>query len=167
MQLKALGWEKYTVEDVRIRVNIYEIQPNMHWTTLVGCGLFHSGIEILGVEVAYGSHEQSGTGVYLDRPQKILPPARLYKTLSIGTYARSRVQLLKILEDISGRWLGLDYDILKNNCNHFTQALLFEITRIPNQLPGYLNRAAKIGKRVQPILAYTPFRGLLPPGPED
>jgi len=41
--------------------------------------------------------------------------------------------------------LADNYDILLNNCNHFTEAFLREITGGQYGLPGFLNRAAYIG----------------------
>ena len=44
---------------------------------------------------------------------------------------------------ISEQFLGTSYNLLTNNCNHFTSALCERLTSKP--APGWLNRAASIG----------------------
>ena len=37
-------------------VNVYELQPKYKWTKFVGIGLFHSAVEVFGLDVAFGGH---------------------------------------------------------------------------------------------------------------
>ena len=43
------------------------------------------------------------------------------------------------------RYKANQYDILMNNCNHFTEDFLRQITDGMFGIPNYLNRAASIG----------------------
>lgn len=35
-------------------LNIYDLAPQNNWTYWCGVGIFHSGVEVYGVEYAYG-----------------------------------------------------------------------------------------------------------------
>jgi hypothetical protein len=49
----------------------------------------------------------------------------------------------RIIKEVSDEYLGERYNLLTNNCNHFTSALCERLTG--KAAPGWLNRAASIG----------------------
>ena len=60
----------------RVRISVYLLVGNGGSDALlsaIGAGLYHSGVEIEGVEYAYGGGGGSGTGVWAQRP-RIVPP---------------------------------------------------------------------------------------------
>ena len=61
-----------------VYLNIYDLSDQNNWTYWCGVGIFHSGLEVYGVEYAYG-----GADGLLDR-QGILPSRTVKQTC---TYA--------------------------------------------------------------------------------
>ena len=60
----------------RVRISVYLLVGNGGSDALlsaIGAGLYHSGVEIEGVEYAYGGGGGSGTGVWAQKP-RIVPP---------------------------------------------------------------------------------------------
>ena len=47
------------------------------------------------------------------------------------------------MKEVSDSFLGTNYNLLTNNCNHFTNALCEKLTSKP--APAWLNRAASVG----------------------
>ena len=48
-----------------------------------------------------------------------------------------------MIKEVSDQFLGTNYNLLTNNCNHFTSALCEKLTSKP--APAWLNRAASVG----------------------
>lgn len=123
-------------------------------------GIYHSGIEIEGTEFAYGGNTTiRGTGVYENYPKE--HSAFEYKqTLFMGElkaseFFKNRPQqhqtinfkrdILPILETLSDKYRAYRYDMLTNNCNHFTDEFVRILTDNRSSLPGWVNRAAWLG----------------------
>jgi hypothetical protein len=112
------------------------------WT--LGGSLLHSGVVIRGREYAYGGHNRRNTtGVYFTKPQFEPPGGTFRSTLLQGFTFRSPQEIDAIVKQVSDEFLGTNYNLLTNNCNHFTSALCERLTGKP--APGWLNRAASIG----------------------
>ncbi|KAA6418649.1 MAG: hypothetical protein FRX49_07508 [Trebouxia sp. A1-2] len=45
-----------------VYLNIYDLSDQNSWTYWCGVGIFHSGLEVYGVEYAYGGHEYDVSG---------------------------------------------------------------------------------------------------------
>lgn len=41
-------------------LNVYDLVEQNHWTYWCGVGIFHSGVEVYGIEYAFGGHEYDG-----------------------------------------------------------------------------------------------------------
>ncbi|CAL6050239.1 PPPDE_putative peptidase domain-containing protein [Hexamita inflata] len=128
---------------INILVNLYDLDPRFKWSKFVGVGLFHSAIEMFGMEVAYGGHRFPGTGVFYSAPLSLPAPAQFYKQLRLGQTTKTPQEISQIIRNLSQNWQGRAYHITNKNCNHFTDALLNELNG--EQLPAFVNRAAKIG----------------------
>ena len=112
------------------------------WT--MGTSLLHSGVVINNKEYAYGGHDRRGmTGVYYT-PPKTVPPGGTFKCEILhGFTVSSQVEIDAIIKEASAAFQGTSYNLLTNNCNHFTAYMCEKITRRPG--PAWLNRAASIG----------------------
>ncbi len=110
----------------------------------MGSGLLHSGVVIRGKEYAYGGHNRHNTtGVYWTRPNFEPPGGTFRSTILQGFTFRSEQEINAIVKEVSDEFLGTNYNLLTNNCNHFTNALCEKLTSKP--APGWLNRAASVG----------------------
>jgi hypothetical protein len=111
---------------------------------MLGASLLHSGVVINGKEYAYGGHRHAGiTGVYWT-PPKVVPPGGTFRCEVLhGFCLLSSADIDEILHNASQAFLGRSYNLLTQNCNHFTSYLCEKLTGKP--APNWLNRAATIG----------------------
>ena len=95
-------------------------------------------------EYAYGGHNRRGiTGVYWTKPH-FEPPGGTWRCdILQGFTFRTQKEIDTIVKEVSDQFLGTSYNLLTNNCNHFTSALCERLTSKP--APAWLNRAASIG----------------------
>lgn len=105
----------------------------------LGAGAFHVGVEVQRQEWSFG-RSSGGSGVSYVRPKKH-PLHRFRKAVSLGATRMSRVQVANLLLDLSGSWLGADYDILNKNCVHFAQA--FCVLLGAEAVPLWVDRLAR------------------------
>ena len=126
-----------------------------------GFGAYHSGVEIEGREYAYGRIEKEGydgpngtfmmtnghvTGVWRQTPKRLPPPmagATFKETITAGVTTMKPSELSAVLSRLQREWKGVEYDLLRHNCNHFTAALCAALG--VDGPPEYLNRAAETG----------------------
>ncbi|KAF7189807.1 DeSI-like protein sdu1 [Pseudocercospora fuligena] len=136
-----------SAQKTEIIINVYDLLPpgrlsSLLWT--LGGSLLHSGICISNREYAYGGHpKRNVTGVYYTRP-KYLPPGGTFRcSILQGFTFKTPEEISSTIKSVSEKFLGTDYNLLTNNCNHFTNALCEALTG--KSAPNWLNRAASIG----------------------
>lgn len=120
-------------------LNLYDLSPMNDYLVPIGFGLHHSGIEISGVEYSFGS----GGGIF-EGPPKQAAGAKFRYQLELGTFEGGSHELTKALDDLRhGGFGNSQYNLVKRNCNHFCDALVWKLLKI--RLPGYVNRWADLG----------------------
>lgn len=81
--------------------------------------------------------------MYWTKP-KTEPPGGTFKCEILhGFTLATDEEIAKTIKIASEEFLGTSYNLLTNNCNHFTSYLCKKLTGQPG--PGWLNRAASIG----------------------
>jgi hypothetical protein len=72
----------------------------------------------------------------------------------------------KVLPGIMKKFKANKYNMLRFNCNHFSDEFLRKISKDKHRLPAYLNRPAYIGGKVHCLV---PMRYLIviPPGTSE
>lgn len=53
-----------------VTLNVYDLTPQNDWTYWVGVGVFHTGVEVYGIEYAYGGHDYDVSGVFATNPRE-------------------------------------------------------------------------------------------------
>ncbi|KAK3070962.1 hypothetical protein LTR53_009522 [Teratosphaeriaceae sp. CCFEE 6253] len=136
-----------SLDRTEITINVYDLLPpgrlsSVLWT--VGGSLLHSGVVVNGREYAFGGHNRRNTtGVYFTKPG-FEPPGGSFRTAILqGFTFHSSAEIDAIVKEVSGEFLGERYNLLTNNCNHFTSALCERLTG--KSAPAWLNRAASVG----------------------
>ena len=115
----------------------------------LGLGLYHSAIEIEGVEYSYGGNvENSGSGVFTSNPGQV-PNATYCCSYNMGAF-RDRTKALTTLNQVKNRFRANEYSLITQNCNHFAEAYLLELCG--KRLPSYVNRLARAGSWIQFLL---------------
>ncbi|KAK5738657.1 hypothetical protein LTR17_005789 [Elasticomyces elasticus] len=98
-------------------------------------------------EYAYGGHPRpSTTGVYYTPPLQTPPGGTFRTSILIAHTTLTPPQIDSAIREISNQFLGTSYNLLTNNCNHFSSALLHRLTG--KSAPRWLNRAAGVGLAV-------------------
>jgi HAD superfamily 5'-nucleotidase-like hydrolase len=112
-------------------------------------GVWHTGIVIHGKEYYFGS------GICKD-PAGMTPFGAPVKTIDLGMTTKSEPEIIILLKTLQTKFTGTNYDLFKNNCNHFTnevsKALLnkpipADITSLPSD---FMN--SPFGASLMPIV---------------
>ena len=119
-------------------LNVYDASPLNKWTYHLGLGKFHSGIEIYGIEYAYGPVD----GVMnIDPKSGVIKNKVTFRTsLKLGETTKSRSEVRDLINDIDDHFLPDQYDPFSQNSNHFTDRVAGRLchTTIPqwvNSIP--------------------------------
>ncbi|KAL6717802.1 hypothetical protein ACLMJK_003887 [Lecanora helva] len=137
------------VQRTEVLINVYDLlPPGFLSTTLwtLGSSLLHTGVVIrsLNREYAFGGHDRPhASGVYWTKPCTEPPGGTFRCELLQGVTFRSNTEIEGIIREVSGEFMGGSYNLLTNNCNHFTNEMCKRL--VGRQAPGWLNRAASIG----------------------
>ena len=83
------------------------------------------------------------SGVYWTKPRMEPPGGTFRCELLQGFTFRSEHEIETIIKEVSQEFLGPSYNLLSNNCNHFTNHICERLIGKP--APSWLNRAASIG----------------------
>jgi len=136
-----------SAQKTEIKIHVYDLLPPGKLSALlwvIGGSLLHTGVVIRGREYAFGGHDRPGvSGVYYTRP-RLEPPGGTFKCeiLQGFTFLPDN-ELEQIIKEASQQFQGTSYNLLSNNCNHFTSYLCQKLTGKP--APTWINRAASIG----------------------
>jgi len=142
----------YRVSEVRL--NIYHVGTAISLATtnsmlsgLGGGGVFHAGVEIDGIEWAFGGHEAQGqTGVFWCPPRGCC--GHTYKeTIVLGTAALSKGEIEQLLGPLKRAYSGPSYNLLERNCCHFAHDFS-KALGCAHEFPKWVNRLAGAGATV-------------------
>ena len=123
-------------------LNVYDLTPINDYLYWFGLGIFHSGIEVHGLEYAFGAHDLSTSGVFEVEPKRC--PGYVYRrSVWMGTTEMSRAEFRSFVQTLAGKYDGNTYHLISKNCNHFTDDVCKNITKKP--APGWVNRLARVG----------------------
>ena len=140
-----------------------ELNDGLH---LMGTGAYHVGVEVNGIEYAYGACPTPGrSGVFPCTPKR--SPGYQYRTtIDFGERAVARrsnvvviqqdhsVELEDDVEYLDGRdivrgmakqYMGADYDILRKNCCTFARELCFRFGIKQEEIPSWFSNLAESG----------------------
>jgi len=128
--------EEGEANSCEVFLNVYNLLP-------FKSGIFHSGVQIKNQEFNYGFLDEPMTGVYRTRPKEA--PFHYRETIHLGT-APFPFDLCKAkLMGMRSTWWGIDYDLLNNNCNDFSNAAAKELLGFG--IPSWINAPARtLGK---------------------
>lgn len=137
-------------------LHVYDLVDNswLHWA---GCGIYHSGIEVYGVEWAYGGHEYEAPGVFATRPREAPGAIAWRERLPMGQTSLTPSQVHDLIQDMGREYKGNQYHLLQMNCNTFSGDLCFRLTG--RQPPFWINRVAGIAQSLHCLFP----QGWVPP----
>ncbi|CAI8609555.1 unnamed protein product [Vicia faba] len=125
-----------------VYLNVYDLTPANNYLYMFGVGVFHSGVEVHGMEYGFGAHEYSTSGVFEVEP-KSCPGFIFRRSVLLGSTDMSYSQFRSFIERLSTKYHGDTYHLIAKNCNHFTDEVCQELTGKP--IPAWVNRLARVG----------------------
>lgn len=143
------GQSKKENNRVNMYLNVYDLTPINNYLYWAGLGVFHSAIEVYGLEYAFGAHEYATSGVFAVEPRKC-PGYTYRRSILLGRTDISGSEFQSFMEHISSRYHGDTYHLVSKNCNHFTDDVSMRLTGKP--IPRWVNRLAHLGSFFDCIL---------------
>lgn len=124
-------------------LNVYDLTRFNKLLHPLGVGVYHTGVEIMNVEYAFGSHDGTYTGVY-DFPatESDTESIPFREKLYIGTCHKLRIDVQAVITALKNDYPGCSYDMVNRNCNHFSNELCMQL--VGKGIPSYINRAATV-----------------------
>ncbi|KAK4755861.1 hypothetical protein SAY87_009618 [Trapa incisa] len=127
---------------VPVYLNVYDLTPINGYAYWVGLGIYHSGVQVHGVEYGFGAHEHSTTGIFEVEP-KLCPGFTFRKSILIGRTDLGPKEVRTFMEKLAEEYLGNTYHLITKNCNHFCNDVCIRMAGKP--IPRWVNRLARLG----------------------
>lgn len=128
--------------DTQVILNVYDLTPLNNYMGWFGFGIFHSGIEVYGMEYGFGAHDFSISGVFEVEPKSC--PGFIYRcSVPLGCISKSPSEFRTFIESVASEYHGDTYHLISKNCNHFTDDMARRLTG--KGIPGWVNRLAHLG----------------------
>ncbi|KAJ4811656.1 PPPDE putative thiol peptidase family protein [Rhynchospora pubera] len=125
-----------------IYLNVYDLTPFNNYLYWFGLGVFHSGIQVYGMEYGYGAHDYSSSGVFEVEP-RLCPGFHFRLSVRIGSTTLPRSDFQNFIQELASKYHGNSYNLISKNCNHFTEEVAEYLTGKP--IPAWVNRLARLG----------------------
>ncbi|KAG6496918.1 deSI-like protein At4g17486 [Zingiber officinale] len=123
-------------------LNVYDLTPLNNYVHWLGFGIFHSGIEVHGLEYGFGAHDFPTSGVFEVDPKTC--PGFLYRcSIVLGHTNLPPAEFRTFIESVASEYHGDTYHLISKNCNHFTDDVSKRLTG--RQIPQWVNRLAGLG----------------------
>ncbi|KAI4387085.1 hypothetical protein MLD38_004945 [Melastoma candidum] len=128
---------------VPVYLNVYDLTPINGYAYWLGLRVYNSGVQVHGVEYAYGAHEYPSTGIFEAEP-KNCEGFTFRKSILIGRTDMGPTEVRSVMEELSESYRGNTYHLITKNCNHFCNDACVGLTG--NPIPSWVNRLARIGE---------------------
>lgn len=148
---------------VPVRLNVYDMYWLNDYASNIGFGIFHSGIEVYGVEYAYGGHPYAFSGVFENSPQdaeELGDNFKFRQCIVIGETAFTAAAVRELIKTLGQEYRGDRYHLISRNCNHFSAVLAKVLTG--NDIPPWINRLANLSGSIPFLERCLPQEWLTP-----
>ncbi|KAL2926910.1 hypothetical protein RDABS01_019414 [Bienertia sinuspersici] len=131
---------------VPVYLNVYDLigfTPINDYAYWLGLGVYHSGVEVHGVEYGFEGNHDATTGVFEVEPKQC-PGFMFRKSILIGRTDLSAKEVDALVDTLANDYVSNTYHLLRRNCNHFSKDLCKLLTGKP--IPRWVNRVAQLGR---------------------
>lgn len=136
-----------------VYLNVYDLVEQNSYMYWAGVGIYHSGVEIYGVEYAFGGHEYDAPGVFATHPRLAPGTIALREAILVGHTTLTPTEVYELVQSMGQEYKGNKYHLLQMNCNSFSTDLCRRLTGA--EPPGWVNRLVNLA---------VSLHCLLPPG---
>ena len=137
---------------IKVYLHIYDLFSSInYYLHPLGIGIYHTSIQINNTEYWFGGHPEDFTGVSEEVPFKNTKQFFFRETIMLGESSLNYETIRSIIEKIKDKYTGKSYNVISNNCNHFTNELTAELLNKKN-IPNFLNRVAYFLQYVKCII---------------
>ncbi|KAL2469394.1 PPPDE putative thiol peptidase family protein [Forsythia ovata] len=127
-----------------IYLNVYDLTLVNGYFYWAGVGVFHSGVEVHGVEYAFGAHDYPSSGVFEIEPRQC-PGFKFRKSILMGTTYLNPNEIKEFMERQTANYNGDTYHLIVKNCNHFCEDICYKLTG--NRIPKWVHSAIVFFRR--------------------
>ncbi|KAL9224007.1 hypothetical protein vseg_000083 [Gypsophila vaccaria] len=128
--------------ETQVVLNVYDLTPLNQYTYWFGFGIFHSGLQVHGMEYGFGAHDFAASGVFEVEPRSC--PGFIYRSsITLGRISMSQSEFRTFIEGVASEYHGDTYHLISKNCNHFTNDMANRL--MGKRIPGWVNRLARAG----------------------
>ncbi|EEF46901.1 deSI-like protein At4g17486 [Ricinus communis] len=127
---------------VPVYLNVYDLTPINGYAYWLGLGIYHSGVQVHGVEYGFGAHDHSSTGIFEVEPKQC-PGFTFRKSILIGRTDLGPKEVRAFMEKLAHEYSGNSYHLITKNCNHFCNDVCIKLTG--KTIPRWVNRLARLG----------------------
>lgn len=138
----ALMSKKKKSGTVPVYLNVYDLTPINGYAYWLGLGVYHSGVQVHGVEYAFGAHEHATSGIFEVEPRQC-PGFTFRKSICIGRTNLGPKDVRSFMEKLAEEYSGNTYHLITRNCNHFCNDVCIRLAGKP--IPSWVNRLARLG----------------------
>ncbi|KAI8544224.1 hypothetical protein RHMOL_Rhmol08G0279300 [Rhododendron molle] len=125
-----------------VYLNVYDLTSINGYAYWLGLGAYHSGVQVHGIEYAFGAHEYPTTGIFEGEPMQC-DGFTFRKAILIGWTEKGPLEVRGVMEELAQVYKGSAYNLITKNCNHFCNDACVRLTG--NPIPSWVNRLARIG----------------------
>jgi hypothetical protein len=141
-------------QGAEVFLNVYDLSPMNDWGLhSMGLGIYHSGLEVHGVEYSYGGEingrpveaDSTRTGLFTCSPGQAAGTIKLRTRIRLGQTTKTLKQVDELIARMGDSYLARDYNLLQRNCNIFCDSLA-KVLLDGVGIPTWVNRAASVGR---------------------
>ncbi|KAF2313002.1 hypothetical protein GH714_008680 [Hevea brasiliensis] len=126
---------------VPVYLNVYDLTPINGYAYWLGLGIYHSGVQVHGVEYGFGAHDHPSTGIFEVEPRQC-PGFTFRKSILIGRTDLGPKEVRSFMEKLAQDYSGNSYHLITKNCNHFCNDVCIKLTG--KTIPRWVNRLARL-----------------------
>ncbi|KAE9609262.1 hypothetical protein Lal_00020674 [Lupinus albus] len=127
---------------VPVYLNVYDLTPINGYAYWFGLGVYHSGVQVHGIEYGFGAHEHDISGIFEVQPRHC-PGFTFRKSIFIGTTDLGQKEVPAFMKKLAQYYSGNTYHLISKNCNHFCCDVCLKLTG--KSIPRWVNRLARLG----------------------